>query len=477
MEIIDQTASDLIADFAQNRVGVPEVVDALLNRIEAINPKVNAVCTVNPAARSAAEESQRRFSRKQDIRPLEGVPFVVKDVIQTKGLRTTFGSKIFEHHIPDESAISVERLQAAGGILLAKVNTPEFAHDVYTNNRIFGPTRNPFNLDYTAGGSSGGTAAAICAGMAPVGLGTDLGGSIRVPAAMCGIVGLRPSTGRVPVYPTDFGWDTLVTHVHGPMSRNVEDIGLMLDVLAGPDDRDPSSLPRQEHDYREAATGRRNVKSRRIAFSRDLRGLVPIEPEIADLGAKATEAFAQLGCHVDEACFDPSGLYEIIAGTRGFGMVGRYARLLEHRDGMNPHLITQVDAALKLDAKSLADAERLRTIYWHNFRRFMEGYDYMITPVIGAPAFRVGEPLPTHVGGKPVAKYYDAFRFPYAFSLIGVPAIAIPCGLTKAGLPVGIQIVGHRFSEESELEAAAAYMQIKPELKLLPSELATLPKP
>ncbi len=476
MEIIDRTASDLTVDYAQKRATVPDVIDALLKRIETTNPKINAVCTINSSARRAAEESQRRLSRKQDVRPLEGIPFVVKDVIQTKGLRTTFGSKIFEDHVPDEDAISVERLLAAGGILLAKVNTPEFAHDVYTNNRIFGPTRNPLNLDYTAGGSSGGTAAAIRAGMAPVGLGTDLGGSIRVPAAMCGIIGLRPSAGRVPVYPADFGWDTLVTHVHGPMSRNVEDIGLLMDVLAGPDDRDPSSLPRQKQDYREAASGHRSIKSRRVAFSRDIAGLVPIEPEIADLGAVAAGAFTQLGCRVDEACFDPKGLYEIIAGTRGFGMVGRYAHLLKHRDLMNPHLVTQVDAALKLDAKSLADAERLRTIYWHNFRRFMEGYDYLITPVIGAPAFKVGEPLPTHVGGKPVAKYYDAYRFPYAFSLLGVPAIAIPCGSTKAGLPVGIQIVGHRFSEESLLEAAAAYMQAKPDLRPVPSDLPAFAK-
>jgi amidase len=184
MDIIDRTASELIADYSQNRVTVPDVVDALLARIEATNPRVNAVCTINPAARAAAQQSQKRIVARQDVRPLEGVPFVVKDVIQTKGLRTTFGSKIFADHIPEEDAISVERIQAAGGILLAKVNTPEFAHDVYTNNKIFGATRNPFNLDHTAGGSSGGTAAAICAGMAPVGLGTDLGGSIRVPAAM-----------------------------------------------------------------------------------------------------------------------------------------------------------------------------------------------------------------------------------------------------------------------------------------------------
>jgi amidase len=291
---------------------------------------------------------------------------------------------------------------------------------------------------------------------------------------MCGIVGLRPSAGRVPVYPSDFGWDTLVTHVHGPMSRTVEDIGLLMDVLGGPDDRDPSSLPRQMHNYREAAKGERKLTSRRIAFSRDLNGIVPIEPEIADLGKKAAAAFSQIGCHVTEACFDVGSLFEIIAGTRGFGMVGRYTHLLPHRELMNPHLVAQIDGAQTLTAKSLADAERLRTTYWHSFRRFMENYDYLITPVIGAPAFKVGEPLPTQIAGRAVAKFYDAFRFPYAFSLIGVPAIAVPCGLTKAGLPVGIQIVGHRFSEEALLEAAAAYMQLNPDLALAPSKLSAL---
>lgn len=454
-----KTASELVSDYRAGRYRPTDVLAACLERVRALNDQIRAICTLNPDAERAAREADDRIKEGGELRPLEGVPFVVKDVIVTKGLRTTFGSRIFENYVPEEDAISVERLLRAGGILLGKSNTPEFAHDVFTHNKLFGATRNPRNTAYTAGGSSGGTAAAIASGMAPIGLGTDLGGSIRVPSAMCGLVGLRPSTGNIPVYPADFGWDTLVAHVHGPMARSVRDIGLMMAVLSGPDARDPSCLPGYGRDYVDAAGGRRTLEGRRVAFSRDLNELVPVEPEIADLAAEAVKTFEQLGCTVVEDCFDASDLFEIIAGTRGFGMVGRYAGLLErHREMMAPHLVNQVEDATKLNLRILTDAERARTSYWHRFRRFMERYDYLVTPVIGAPAWRIGDPLPTEVGGKPVKKFYDAFRLPYAFSLIGVPAIAVPTRETHAGLPTGIQIVGHRFADEAVIEAAAAYL-------------------
>ena len=463
-DIVRTSAADLAAGVAARRLSATEVARAFLERITRLNPAVNAVCTVNPRALEDAAECDGRLRAGGRPRPLEGVPFVVKDILQTAGLRTTFGSMIYEHHVPDEDAVSVARLRAAGAILVGKTNTPEFAHDVNTTNKIFGTTRNPWNLGTTAGGSSGGTGAAVAADLAPIGLGTDLGGSIRIPSAFCGTVGLRPVPGRVPVYPSDFGWDTLVEHVHGPMTRTVEDCGLMLAALAGPDDRDPTSLPAESRDYTEAARYAGRLDGRRVAYTRDLNGLVLVDPEVARLTAEAARAFERRGATVDEACFDVADVREIIAGTRGFGMVARYADRLDlHRDWMTPQLINQVTAALELDVRTITRAERLRTSYWHRVRTFLERYDYILTPTIPVPAFRLDRPLPTEIGGVPVERFYDVFLTTYAFSITGLPVMSVPCGLTSQGLPVGLQIVGRRLREDLVLEAAAAYARACPE--------------
>ena len=463
-DIVRASAADLAARIADKRLSATEVTRAFLERIAQLNPAVNAVCTINPRALDDAAACERRLRAGGQPRPLEGVPFVVKDILQTAGLRTTFGSMIYEHHVPDEDALSVARLRAAGAILVGKTNTPEFAHDVNTTNKIFGTTRNPWNLSTTAGGSSGGTGAAVAADLAPIGLGTDLGGSIRIPSAFCGTVGLRPVPGRVPVYPSDFGWDTLVEHVHGPMTRTVEDCGLMLAALAGPDDRDPSSLPAESRDYTKAARYAGRLDGRRVAYTRDLNGLVLVDPEVARLTAEAARTFERLGATVEEACFDVADVREIIAGTRGFGMVARYAdRLAVHRERMTPQLINQVTAALELDVRTITRAERLRTSYWHRVRAFLERYDYILTPTITVPAFRLDRALPTEIGGVPVERFYDVFLTTYAFSITGLPVMSVPCGLTSQGLPVGLQIVGRRLREDLVLEAAAAYSRACPE--------------
>ena len=469
-EITSRSASGLATDVGQRKLGASEVVTAFLERIERLNDALNAVCTRNEHALAEAETCDRRLRAGERPRLLEGVPFLAKDNLQTRGIRTTFGSMIYEHYVPDEDAIAVERLRAAGAILLGKTNTPEFAHDVNTTNRIFGTTRNPWNLRVTAGGSSGGTGAAVAAGLAPIGVGTDLGGSIRIPSAFCGTVGLRPVPGRVPVYPAEFGWDTLVEHVHGPMTRTVEDCGLMLAALAGPDDRDPSSLPAESHNYVEAARYAGRLDGRRVAYTRDLNGLVPVDPEVARLTAEAARSFEQLGAIVEEACFDVADVREIIAGTRGFGMVGRYAdRLDAHRDRMTAQLINQVTDALKLDVRTITRAERLRTAYWHRVRAFLARYDYILTPTVSVPPFRLDQPLPTEIGGVPVERFYDVVLTTYAFSITGLPVMSVPCGLTSQGLPVGLQIVGRRLREDLVLEAAAAYAHSFPQHFQLPA--------
>lgn len=465
-DVLDLSAGELAAAIGARQLSAREAAQAMLAQIEHYNPTLNAICTLNEKALAEAEAIDRRLVSGEPVRPLEGVPFVVKDNIFTKGLRTTFGSKLLEHDVPDEDSICVERLRAAGGVLVGKTNTPEFAHDVNTVNAVFGTTRNPWQVNCTAGGSSGGTGSALAARMAPVGLGTDLGGSIRIPSAFNGLAGIRPAPGRVAFYPTEFGWDTLVAHVQGPMARRVADVGLMLSVLAGPDDRDPMSLPEQGLDFAKAA-GEVKVhalKGKRIALSIDLNGLVPVEPEVATLTRQAAQQFEALGCEVTEDCFDTSTLGEIIHGTRGFGMIGRYAdRYDRYKDLMTPPLLKQIEAAMTLDVRAVTRSERLRTVYWQQVRRFLERYDYIITPAVGAPAFRLDRPLPTEVGGQSVERFYDIFLTAYTFSVTGLPVMALPCGFSAAGLPVGLQIVGPRLREDLVLEAAAAYAEACPQ--------------
>lgn len=459
-----RTASEIVRLVSKRELSAAEIVSACLSRIDQVDGNINSICTRNDAAMAQAEAVDGRLRAGGLPRRLEGVPFVVKDNLPTKGLRTTFGSEIYRNHVAEEDAVAVERIIAAGGVLIGKSNLPEFAHDVNSNNTIFGLTRNPLNLNVTAGGSSGGTAAAIAAGIVPIGLGTDLGGSIRIPSSFCGICGLRPSPGRIPVYPTEFAWDTLVEHVHGPMAKSVSDTGLLLSVLAGPDDRDPTSLPDQGYDYAASARHDGGLAGRRAAYSADLGGLFPVDEEVRDLTSRAAADFRSLGCDVKEATFDAADLRDIIRGTRGFGMVARYAERLEaHKSNMSPQLIGQVSDALKLDLRTIARAERLRTEYYHRVRAFLEIHDYILLPTVGAPPFRLDRALPCEVGGRAVARYYDIFFASYAFSVVGLPAMSVPCGITREGLPVGLQIVGRRLREDSVLEAAASYAAERPE--------------
>ena len=461
-EITEMSAGAIASTIGAGQLSAREVAEAMLAQIEKYNPTLNAICTLSDRILEDADAVDRRLASGEPARPLEGVPFLVKDNILTRGLRTTFGSRLLEHDVPEEDSICVERLRAAGGVLLGKTNTPEFAHDLNTTNDLFGTTRNPWDVNCTSGGSSGGTAAGVAGRMAPVGLGTDLGGSIRIPSAFNGITGIRPSPGRVAFYPTEFGWDTLVAHVQGPMARTVADVGLMLDVLTGPDDRDPMSLPEQGLDFAGAARDVEALTGKRVAFSVDLKGLVPVDPQVEVLTRAAARQFADLGCAVTEDFFDTSTLPEIVRGTRGFGMIGRYAdRYDRHKELMTPVLIKQIETALDLDVRTVTHSERRRTEYWQQVRGFLQSYDYIITPAVGPPAFRLDRPLPAMAGGSTV--FYDIFLTAYAFSVTGLPAMVVPCGFTGDGLPVGLQIVGPRLREDLVLAASAAYAAACPQ--------------
>ena len=474
-DIIDLGAAAIAAGVAAGRFSAVEVTAAFLARIAAVDGRVNAIPTLNPEARAEAAAVDRRRAAGEPARPLEGVPYVVKDILPTKGLRTTFGSRLMADNVPDADIVAVERLRAAGAVTMAKANTPEFAHNVNTTNPLFGTTRNPWDLRRSAGGSSGGTGAAVAARLVPIGIGTDLGGSIRVPSALNGICGIRPTPGRVPYWPNDFAWDILVPHVQGPMCADVADCGLMLQVMAGPDDRDPTSLPATGIDFAAAAATPADLRGVRIAYSPDLRGVLPVDPEVARIVREAVDTLAGLGAIVEEAFFDPSGLAEIVAGTRAFAMIGRYAdRFDAHSELMTPPLFNQVSASLKFDARRVLAAERGRTDYWHRVRTFLETYDFIVTPAAGLAAARPDQPLPTHVGERELKGFGEVFISAYAFSITGLPSMSVPAGFTAEGLPVGMQVVGRRQREDRVLGLAAAYHAARPQAFRRPEvDLAT----
>src|SRR5882724_6069950 len=287
MDLCFTPASRLAALIRQRKVSPLEVTQAVLAQIERVNPKVNAYCTV--AAKTALADARKATSavtrRSARLGPLHGVPVSIKDLTPTRGIRTTWGSKIYEHHVPTEDGLIVERLRAAGAVVIGKTNTPEFGAGGNTRNAVFGPTLNPWNLALTCGGSTGGGAVALATGMAPLAQGSDLGGSLRLPAAFCGVVGFRTSPGLVPYYPSDLGWDSL--SVTGPMARTVGDVALMLAAMAGPDDRAPLSYDVDTRRFT-AAVKRPSIKGWRVAWTPDLNGLIPVDHEVAAVAERAT---------------------------------------------------------------------------------------------------------------------------------------------------------------------------------------------
>lgn len=462
---IEWRVADIPQAIGERRISASEVTAAVLARYEAVNPAVNAVCTINEEAQDEAAAVDRRLGTGAPLRPLEGVPVLIKDNIETAGLRTTFGSKIFADNVPVDDSILVARLRAAGAVILGKTNTPEFAADINTSNFLFGQTRNPWDLNRTSGGSSGGSASAVAAGIAPVGIGTDLGGSIRIPAAFNGLSGLRPSPGRVPVYPQEFAWDTLIAHVQGPLARRVDDLSLLYSVLAGPDERDPTTLPSLPGDYWTLPEDRTSaLLGAKVGYLGGLGGLVPIEPEVGGLVRRALAVLQSAGCAVEEASFDASTLRAIIAGTRGYNLIGRLKPHFDaHAEVLTAPITNQVTSAASVDVEMVTNAERLRTAYWHQVRELLERFDFLLTPTAGIPAFRLDKPLPSSVGGAEVTHFYDTVLTTYAFSITGLPALSVPCGFTGTGMPVGLQIIGPRQREDKVLRFGAGFQAIFPE--------------
>jgi len=452
-------ATTLAAEIRFARVSPVEVTETVLARIERVNPRINAFCTVAAeAARAQARLAEAAVVRGEVLGPLHGVPISFKDLTATAGIRTTFGSRIWEHHIPKTDAPVVERARRAGAIVLGKTNTPEFGCKGVTDNRIFGATRNPWNLDRTPGGSSGGAAAALAAGLGPLAEGSDLAGSIRQPAACCGVVGLKPTVGRVPRYPAANGWTSF--SCVGPMARTVRDAALLLSVMAGPDERDPSSLPLGADTFARAADG--GIAGLRVAFSADL-GYAALDPEIRAVCTAAARRFAELGCAVDASdpgFDDPETLFlDLTAPLRA---AAEQHHLAQWKAEMDPILVERMERASGMTAVDYERATHRRTAMWHIVREFFERFDLLLTPVTAVPPIPLDVQYPREIAGRRVSSPIAWFPFTYPFAMMGMPAISVPCGFTRDGLPVGLQIVGRRLADATVLRAAAAFEAIAP---------------
>jgi amidase len=450
------SAVELARRIRARELSATEVMAAHLARIELVNPALNAIVTLDAegavAGAKRADEAQARGER---LGALHGLPVAHKDLFQTRGMRTTFGSPIFKHLVPAEDDLVVERQRRAGAITVGKTNTPEFGAGSQTFNTVFGATRNPYDLGKTCGGSSGGAAVALATGMVALADGSDLGGSLRNPANFCNVVGLRPSVGRVANWPTLDAWNTLA--VSGPMARTVEDAALFLSVLAGPDPRDPIALADDGVQF--SPLPRRNFSGARIAWSADLGGL-PVDPAVTAVLESQRGAFADIGCEVEDASPDLSGANEVFQTMRGLMFASRFDELLErHPTALKDTIVWNIGVGRALTGPQVARAIALRSQIFTRMQAFMERYEFLIAPVNQVPPFSVDEPYVTEIDGVKMDNYLDWMRSASAITVTGHPAISVPCGFTPDGLPVGVQIVGRNRDELGLLQFALAFEQ------------------
>lgn len=463
-EILNLDAVSLAALIRDKSLSPVEVTQASLQRMTLLEPELHAFCTPTPdLAMQQAREIERKIMQGDNPGPLAGVPVAIKDLIATAGIKTVSGSWIYENFIPDEDDITVERLKAAGAIVLGKTNAPEFGYSGTGHNPVFPTTRNPWNTALTPGGSSAGSAAALAARICPLALGSDGGGSVRIPAAHSGLFGMKASMGRVPLYPGCrderypgiSSWESL-EHI-GPMTRTVADAALMLSVIAGPDPRDRHSIPDSDIDWLLAAKG--SLKGLRIAYSADW-GYAAVDPQVREIVGKAVRVFEQeLGCVVEEAhpgFSDPQETFAALVAQET-DLTGMRKLMESYGERMSPHLV----AMLKKEwtAEMFTDANLQRKAVTNKMWRFMQRYDLLLTPTLATPPFPVDIEGPETIEGRKVTPAeWLAFVFP--INLTGQPAASIPAGFTAEGLPVGLQIVGRHLDDALVLRASAAFEKV-----------------
>lgn len=456
MSICGLSAVELARLIRAKELSARDVVGAHLTQIERINPGVNAIVTlVAEQALAAARRADEDLAHGVEVGPLHGLPIAHKDLQPTRGIRTTFGSPIYRDFMPVEDSLTVERLKLAGAITVGKTNTPEFGAGSQTFNPVFGSTLNPYDTSKTCGGSSGGAAVALGTHMLPIADGSDMGGSLRNPASFCGVVGLRPSPGRVPAWPAATAWATL--SVDGPMARSVADVALVLSAMAGPDLRSPIAI--DEPGRRFAASLDRDFKGVRIAWWKDLGG-VPVDRRVQDAVNAQRRVFESLGCRVDQAEPDFTDFDAVFKTVRALAfLTGVAPRIAGHREQVKDTILWEIDRGERLTAAEIAWAETKRTELYHRMRRFMARYDFFVLPVSQVPPFSVDQPYITEIEGVAMETYIDWMKSCYYISIVGNPAISVPCGVTPEGLPVGLQIVGRHRDDWGLLQVAHAFEQ------------------
>ena len=430
-------AVELAAGIRARRFSSLEVMQAHLDRIERLNPAVNAIVSLQP---EAALEAAAQADRSEPSGPLHGLPIAIKDLEDTAGIRTTYGSPVYRDHVPERDSPLVERIKRAGAIVIGKTNTPEFGAGSQTFNPVFGVTRNPYDRSLTPGGSSGGAAVAVRTGMLPFADGSDLASSIRNPASFCNVVGLRPSPGRVP---DADGWDSLA--VLGPIARSVSDAALLLGAMCEPDA--PAAL----------ASPHSDLSGLRVAWSRNL-GDLPVDPEVIEVLGPARAALADLGCHVEDAEPDLAAADEAFDVLRALRFAAAHGELIEvHADQIKATVVENTRLGLALTGPRIARAQRLRTEVFHRLRAFLDRYDVLALPVAQVPPFSVEVEWVREIAGVPMETYIQWLRSCSRITVSAHPAISVPGGFTSGGLPVGLQLVGRYRDEPSLLRLAAAF--------------------
>jgi amidase len=447
--LIRSTACEVVDKLKSGEVTPFDLLDALERRIAEVDGKVNALPTLSfDRARANARALMQKPAGSRGL--LAGMPIPIKDLTNVSGVRTTQGSPIYKDTVPATSDILVERLEANGGVVYAKSNTPEFGAGANTFNEVFGPTRNPWDLSRSAAGSSGGAAAALASGTAWLAHGSDMGGSLRNPASFCGVVGMRPSIGRVAHTPAAKIDRNL--GVQGPMARNVEDVALLLDAMSGEHPADPLSLPSLPSSFLSAA--RSGKRPRRVAYSPDL-GITPVDPEVAAITRKAALRLAEAGAVVEEAHPDLREAHECFHVLRAFDYaISKAALLRSKRDLLKPEVIWNIEEGLKLSVEQLERAEAQRLAMTARTLEFFKTYDLLLAPATIVAPFPIENRYVAECAGKKFDNYVEWLGIVYAITLVCCPALSMPCGFTASGLPVGLQMVAPPRGEAGLLAGA-----------------------
>ncbi|HUY98741.1 MAG TPA: amidase [Thermomicrobiaceae bacterium] len=454
-ELCFLTARELADRMRRKELSAREVMAAHLEQIRRVNPSVNAIVSQIPdeAALALADAADRALAHGDATGPLHGLPIAHKDLVETAGIRTTFGSPIYRDYVPENDALIVERLKRAGALTIGKTNVPEFGAGSQTFNPVFGATLNPYDTTKTCGGSSGGAAVALATGMLPIADGSDFGGSLRNPGNFNNVVGFRPSFGRVPVWPAGLGYFGM--SVVGPLARTVGDVALMLTAIAGPDRRAPIAIEEPPTTF--ARTPERDFRGTRVAWAPDLGGL-PVDPRVTAVLESQRQVLSDLGCVVEEDVPDLSDADEVFTVLRAWTFaVGHSEELKQHRDLLKDTVIWNTEEGLKLSGLQVGQAEVKRARLYQRVREFMEDYEFILCPVNQVPPFDVTVEYPTEINGVPMETYISWMRSAYYISATGLPAISVPCGFTPEGLPVGIQIVGRHHDDFGVLQLAHAF--------------------